>query len=219
MSNIYARLDHLIDRFKHDVRDLIDSAVSEERTVIMERLQSFVSVDSNVPKKLFEGGIIEKGTEFVGDGIGSPAYVMPPPSIMPKVVFTDKSEKTCGHCKRRGEPCVKHGGKSSQYVPKKKREKQAIMLPATTPERKEEPAQLSNRPLIEFVGKKKEEDKPFICGYCGKPCDDRYCSAHCEREDKLFNEMTSNKGKSYAQIMTEKGVKPKKVTFEYKDRH
>lgn len=73
---------------------------------------------------------------------------------------------------------------------------------------------------MDFVGTKKKNDKPFLCSYCGKPCDDRYCSSHCESEDKRFNELAGKKNKSYAQILADKGLKLKKEPkFNFNDRY
>lgn len=193
----YHKLDLLIDRFKHDVREIIDSAVASERTKLMSKLEAFIDTDGKSADvetvqtvKKVVAKVVTINKETIDDV---------PETLKPK-------DKECGFCKRRGEPCVKHGGKPSQYVPKPKKEKPAILLPAHNPPAKEESAQLSNRPLIEFVGtKKKESDKPFLCGYCGKPCDDRYCSNHCESEDKRL--ATLNKGKSYSEYLSEKGIK------------
>lgn len=71
---------------------------------------------------------------------------------------------------------------------------------------------------MDFVGtKKKAREVPFLCSYCGKPCDDRYCSTHCESEDKRLATLT--KPKSYSEHLAAKGIKLKKIpTFELKDR-
>lgn len=43
--NAYLRLDHLIDKFKHDVREIIDGAVAEERASLMNKLEAFIDTD------------------------------------------------------------------------------------------------------------------------------------------------------------------------------
>lgn len=185
MSNIKARVDHLFDKFKHDLYEIIDIAVAEERDRILSDISEFVNVPSKAAVKTTDRVII------------------PPAPVLPSVRDIEKAErekqkqepKPCGFCKRRGEPCARHGGVSTVYVPKKKeagsdprqrycincrsepinliiynsdkfcskecsnrfsarksiRKRKGLSLPSEEPVY--EP--ITNRPLIEFVGKKK----------------------------------------------------------------
>jgi hypothetical protein len=121
MTNINARLDHIIDRFKHDIRDLIEIAVKEEHAEIMERLDNFVSNTKAVTKKpkLSEGALVSGG-KVVGEKVGVPVIITPVPLSKPETesVIEALAERPptnlCGFCKRRGSPCVRHGGSPSQ---------------------------------------------------------------------------------------------------------
>lgn len=232
MSNIHARLDHLIDKFKHDVRDLIDSAVAEERTGLMNKLEAFIDTDGKSTD--------QEVVQFVKDKVEQ---------IEPKVIVDIKASheplkalneavepEMCQYCgvkpiapnsrKYCSKECGNRAGAKAAYERKKvnKPEVKPKLLPAKAVTRKEpmkvvmKSPELSNRPLMEFVGKKKNENKPFICSFCGKPSDDRYCSKFCEDEDNRLK--TLNKGKSYSEYLKEKGLKIKKQpTFRYEDRH
>lgn len=237
--NINARLDHLLDRFKHDVRDLIDSAVAEEREQLVKRMEAFIktggkpNADPAIVDKIegyAKGGYIEGGPTIV-IGEKPPAMVtidktliddLPPlthakalPTQPIKVEFARKCEM-CGDSiegtHKRRKICIKPECRKAymkrQAAAHTKRQKEKIEarksddsnppkeMPDNTPP-------LSNRPLSEFLGTKKK--RPFLCGFCGKPCDDRYCSTHCEDEDKRLSSL--NKGKSYSEYLSEKGIK------------
>jgi len=239
--NINARLDHLLDKFKHDLRDLIDSARAEERSGVMNRLESFLETDDK--PKFAVGGIVEKTDIIVGEKdiitITQEDVLSNSPKVQEAIKINEadplpipKKSRLCIICgdsiegtHKRRKICTKESCRK-QYVndyQKKIKERQAEgikkrledtsrpvqALPADTPPE-------SNRPLMEFVGTKKK--KPFICGFCGKPCDDRYCSPHCESEDKRLSNLT--KGKSYSELLQEKGLKVRKsFHFSPEDRH
>ncbi len=262
--NTNARLDHLIDKFKHDVRDLIQSAVEEEREKLMEGLRGYIGKKpkhaqfETIPKVPILPAIEDVADDSVIIVQSNPA--------------NSKDKLPCKWCTKRGEPCFRHGGTKKAYTAKSprfvesdgrqmyciqckvepidrnnyrsdkfcsalcagrwaakksKRKSRGLEPYPETPlyepvqviiakpskknvEVNKSEEQLSNRPLIDFVKKK----KPFLCSYCGKPCDDFYCSSHCESEDKRLKELQSRPNKSYAEIASEKGLKINKYAFD-----
>jgi len=106
MSNAPDSLDLLLDRFKSDLREFIDSAVADERKKILDDIQRYVGI----PKK--------------------ETIILPAPSndILIPIIEVEKPKvvslspgKACGFCIKRGELCKRHGGtEAAKYIPVKK---------------------------------------------------------------------------------------------------
>ena len=149
----YKLIDDLFDRLKAEVEAVIDLQVGVEKQKIMKRVNEYVTRAIEEPTVAAEKTVIETEsqpvTETVTKDVGLP--------------------RDCGFCKRRGKFCVRHGGTSTVYQPKKKKPAESSEVAPT------------NRPLMDFVGKKDRTiDLP---------------------------EVKINKGKSYSEYLQERGIK------------
>jgi hypothetical protein len=249
MSNIYPQLDHLLDKLKYDLRDLIDSAVSDEREKIMDGIRDFVGGVGM--DKLKVGGIVEKSDKLVGEDRSGPVQVRPIPPVKQKPDATPEELRYCINCRKK--PIEKSVYKSDhfcslvcsnrwgarQHGRRKRGLENELMTPVLepledkfclrcgepvpdrarhaeycssfcknrataarskankrSPQLSDKPIEeLSNRPLIEFVGKKK-------------------------KTVELPEEVIHRSNKSYADHLREKGLTVRKApTFTYADRH
>lgn len=205
----YKDLDELIEDFKANLVVLIDRVAENERQAVIARIKTALNPSESPKVELVQSSIpIEPQIDTL-ENTNPPAKLSKAPG--------------CGFCRRRGSPCVRHGGEPTQYLPKAKK------IEAKLQRQSEEKPKLRfckrmgcgkailDRPLSDYCSdeciKLKNSNEPLHeCRYCTKmiPLSQEYCSGGCQADD-MFNK-TKTTGKTYDEYLADAGKKrPSKI--------
>jgi len=115
--NAYLRLDHLIDKFKHDVREIIDSAVAEERASLMNKLEAFIDTDGKSTDEEIVQFVKDKVEEIKPEIIVDITASHEPLKALTEAIEEPvKPEPACEQCKT--NPIGMNGYGSKKYCSK-----------------------------------------------------------------------------------------------------
>lgn len=101
----------MIDKFKHDIRDLIESARAEERSGIMNKLEAFIDTDGKTTDEKIVDFVVDKVRDFKPD-----VAIDIQASENPIENLTSDPPKLCEQCNL--NPVGMHGYGSKKYCSK-----------------------------------------------------------------------------------------------------